>query len=53
VARVADDLESADRSGASGTPTFFLNGRRHHGAFDLESLSDAVRLARAQAMVAP
>ncbi len=51
VARVADDVESADRSGASGTPTFFLNGRRHHGAFDLESLSDAVRLARAQAMV--
>src|SRR5450756_1871885 len=53
VVRVADDVESADLSGASGTPTFFLNGRRHHGAFDLESLSDAVRLARAQAMVAP
>jgi len=52
AARVADDVDSADRSGASGTPTFFLNGRRHHGAFDLESLSDAVRLARAQAMVA-
>jgi len=52
VARVADDVASADLSGASGTPTFFLNGRRHHGAFDLESLSDAVRLARAQAMVA-
>src|SRR5450830_1749716 len=50
--RVADDVESADLSGASGTPTFFLNGRRHHGAFDLDSLSDAVRLARAQAMVA-
>jgi Na+/H+ antiporter NhaA len=52
VARIADDVASADLSGASGTPTFFLNGRRHHGAFDLESLSDAVRLARAQAMVA-
>lgn len=52
AARVADDVESADLSGASGTPTFFLNGRRHHGAFDLDSLSDAVRLARAQAMVA-
>ena len=52
AARVADDVDSADLSGASGTPTFFLNGRRHHGAFDLESLSDAVRLARAQAMVA-
>ena len=52
VARIADDVASADLSGASGPPTFFLNGRRHHGAFDLESLSDAVRLARAQAMVA-
>ena len=52
VARIADDVASADLSGASGTPTFFLNGRRHHGAFDLESLSDAVRLASAQAMVA-
>ena len=52
VARVADDVESADLSRASSTPTFFLNGRRHHGAFDLESLSDAVRVARAQAMVA-
>jgi Na+/H+ antiporter NhaA len=51
AARVADDVASADLSGASGTPTFFLNGRRHHGAFDLDSLSDAVRLARAQAMV--
>ena len=53
VARVADDVESADLSGASGTPTFFLNGRRHHGAFDLDSLSDAVGQAKAQAMVAP
>jgi Na+/H+ antiporter NhaA len=53
VARVAEDLDSADRSGASGTPTFFLNGRRHHGAYDLPSLSDAVRLARDVAMIAP
>ena len=33
--RVAQDLESADLSGVSGTPTFFINGQRHYGAFDL------------------
>ncbi|MGA8246540.1 MAG: Na+/H+ antiporter NhaA [Nocardioides sp.] len=45
-ARVARDVESADLSGVSGTPTFFINGRRHHGAFDLVTLSNAVRTAR-------
>jgi protein-disulfide isomerase len=44
--RIAEDVDGADLSGVSGTPTFFINDRRHHGAFDLESLSDAVRLAR-------
>ncbi len=51
AARVAQDVDSADLSGVSGTPTFFLNGRRHHGAYDIETLSDAVRLARASAAV--
>ena len=51
--RVARDVESADLSGVSGTPTFFLNGRRHHGAYDIDTLSDAVRLARAQATITP
>ena len=27
--RVAEDVASADESGVSGTPTFFINGRRH------------------------
>jgi protein-disulfide isomerase len=44
--RVARDVESADVSGVSGTPTFFINGQRHHGSFDLDSLSAAVRTAR-------
>jgi Na+/H+ antiporter NhaA len=44
--RVAQDVESADLSGVAGTPTFFVNGQRHHGAFDLETLSAAVRNAR-------
>ena len=44
-ARVASDVESADLSGVAGTPTFFINGQRHHGAFDLPTLSAAVETA--------
>ncbi|MFD5033819.1 Na+/H+ antiporter NhaA [Streptomyces sp. NPDC058405] len=46
AARVAEDVETADVSGVSGTPTFFVNGRRHHGAYDIAGLSAAVRAAR-------
>ncbi|WP_326783756.1 Na+/H+ antiporter NhaA [Streptomyces sp. NBC_00151] len=46
AARVAMDVESADLSGVSGTPTFFVNGRRHYGAYDIASLTAAVRAAR-------
>jgi Na+/H+ antiporter NhaA len=48
-ARVADDVDSADLSMVSGTPTFFINGRRHYGAYDIKTLSDAVRAAGARA----
>jgi Na+/H+ antiporter NhaA len=51
AARVAQDIESADLSGASGTPTFFINGQRHYGPFDLTTLSAAVTTARAQAAI--
>lgn len=44
--RVAQDVASADRSGVSGTPTFFVNGRRHHGAYDAASLRAAITVAR-------
>jgi len=50
--RVADDVDSADLSGVSGTPTFFVNGRRHYGAYDIETLSAAVRAAGARAVLA-
>jgi Na+/H+ antiporter NhaA len=50
--RVADDVDSADLSGVSGTPTFFINGRRHYGAYDIATLSAAVRAAGAQASLA-
>jgi Na+/H+ antiporter NhaA len=46
--RVAQDVESADLSGATGTPTFFINGQRHYGAYDLDSLKAAIHTARAQ-----
>jgi Na+/H+ antiporter NhaA len=49
AARVAEDVDSADLSGVSGTPTFFINGRRHYGAYDIATLSAAVRAAGAQA----
>jgi protein-disulfide isomerase len=45
--RVADDVGTADASGVAGTPTFFINGRRHHGAYDAATLSAAVRAPRA------
>ena len=35
AARVAEDVDSADLSGVSGTPTFFINGRRHYGSYDI------------------
>jgi Na+/H+ antiporter NhaA len=46
AARVACDVESADLSGVSGTPTFFINGRRHYGAYDVVSLTAAIKTAR-------
>jgi Na+/H+ antiporter NhaA len=50
--RVAEDVGSADASGVAGTPTFFINGRRHHGAYDVDTLGAAVRAARTRARVA-
>jgi protein-disulfide isomerase len=48
---IAEDVEGADLSGVSGTPTFFVNGRRHYGAYDLDTLSAAVRAAGARALL--
>ena len=51
AARVAQDVESADTSGVSGTPTFFVNGQRHYGAYDVETLKAAIKTARARAKI--
>jgi protein-disulfide isomerase len=40
--RVERDLGSAEQSGATGTPTFFVNGTRHYGAYDASSLVEAL-----------
>jgi Na+/H+ antiporter NhaA/protein-disulfide isomerase len=47
--RVAEDVADADASLVTGTPTFFVNGLRHRGAFDLRSLTEAVEEARRRA----
>ena len=52
VGRVADDVGSADSSGVAGTPTFFINGRRHEGAYDVDTLTNAINAARKRALVA-
>jgi protein-disulfide isomerase len=51
AARIARDTESAELSNVSGTPTFFVNGHRHRGAYDLATLEAAVRAARQRALV--
>ena len=40
--RVREDFRSGVRSGVNGTPTFFINGVRHDGAWDVESLTEAL-----------
>jgi Na+/H+ antiporter NhaA len=49
--RIEEDVDSADMSGVTGTPTFFINGRKHDGAYDLGALSAAVRAAGARAAI--
>jgi Na+/H+ antiporter NhaA len=51
MAHVSEDVDSADLSGVSGTPTFFINGMRHYGAYDIENLSRAVKLAAARTKI--
>jgi protein-disulfide isomerase len=42
--RVREDFLSGVRSGVNGTPTFFANGVRHNGGYDVESLAEALRM---------
>jgi protein-disulfide isomerase len=45
AARVREDLSSGERSGVSGTPRFFINGRRHEEPGDARTLAAALRRA--------
>ena len=47
--RVSEDVATADESAVSGTPTFFINGRRHYGVYDINTLTDEVRAAKTRA----
>ena len=53
---LADTLARAayagNSDGTNGTPTFFINGRRHYGGYDVDRMSRAVRAAGARAMFA-
>lgn len=51
VERVREDVASADESGVSGTPTFFINGRRHHGVYDIDTLTREVQAAKNRAQL--
>jgi Na+/H+ antiporter NhaA len=48
--RVGEDVTSADASGVTGTPSFFINGRRYTGAYDIDTLTSVVKAARARAL---
>jgi protein-disulfide isomerase len=45
AARVHEDFLSGVRSGVNGTPTFYINGARHDGSYELESLLPALQRA--------
>ena len=40
--RIVTDFRGGVRSGVNGTPTFFINRRRHEGPFSFEALAQAI-----------
>jgi Na+/H+ antiporter NhaA len=46
ASRVAEDVADADASQVTGTPTFFIDGRRHRGAYDIATLESEIHAAR-------
>ena len=45
--KVRDDFMGGLKSGVNGTPSFFLNGRRHDGGFGLAELEKAIAAEQA------
>jgi protein-disulfide isomerase len=48
LTKVQEDVTSGVRSGVMGTPTFFIDGVRHDGSWDFDSLSMALLNAAAR-----
>lgn len=44
--RITRDLASAEASGATGTPSFFVNGTPMYGAYDASSLVEALEAGK-------
>jgi protein-disulfide isomerase len=44
TARVREDFMSGVRSGVNGTPTFYVNGKRHDSSYDIDTLLSAQEL---------
>ena len=44
--RIRGDFAGGVRSGVNGTPTFFINGQRHEGSFELDDLIEAIEAVR-------
>jgi NhaA family Na+:H+ antiporter len=42
TAKIEEEFRNGIRSGVNGTPTFYVNGERYDGAWDLESLRETV-----------
>ena len=40
--KIREDFIGGARSGVNGTPTFFINGRRHDGSYDFDDLVTAI-----------
>jgi protein-disulfide isomerase len=47
IPRVREDFHSGVRSGVNGTPSFFINGERYNGAYDLHSMLNALAASAA------
>jgi protein-disulfide isomerase len=43
IDKVENDMEGGARSGVNGTPTFFINGKRHDGSYEYEPLKAAIQ----------
>jgi len=47
ASKIRRDYQDGVRCGVDGTPAFFINGRRHNGSYEYESLRAAIEAARA------